>query len=62
MAKVNINQNKCTGCGACVDICPNSVFVMGDDGKSKVKNESACVACRACVGACPTEAITVEDD
>ena len=62
MAKVTVDQDKCTGCGACVDVCPNSVFEMGDDGKAKVKNESACVACMACVGTCPVEAITVVDD
>jgi len=60
MSEVIVDQDKCIGCGACVDVCPSSVFEMGDDGKSKVINESACIACMSCVGVCPTEAITVD--
>ncbi len=59
MAEVIVDADKCIGCGACVDVCPSSVFEMDDSGKSKVINESACVACMSCVGVCPTEAITV---
>lgn len=60
MAKVMIDKEKCTGCGACTDACPSSVFEM-KNGVAVVKDEGACVACRVCVDTCPVGAITVED-
>ena len=60
MPEVIVDQDKCIGCGACVDVCPSTVFEMADDGKSKVVAESACVGCMSCVNVCPTEAITVD--
>lgn len=60
MPKVTVDEEKCTGCEACVSTCPVAVFEMGD-GKAKVVKEDECIACHACEGACPTEAIKVED-
>ena len=37
-----VHKNKCTGCGTCVDICPNHM--------------QTCTLCGACVEACPHEA------
>jgi len=34
--KININKEKCIGCGYCASVCPE-VFELGEDGKSKVK-------------------------
>ena len=61
MAKVTVNEETCIGCGACVEVCPQGVMVMGDDGKAKVQNESSCIVCRACESACPVDAIKVEE-
>ncbi len=49
-------DDKCDGCGECVDICPSEVFEI-EDGKSVVINLDECVECCACVEACPLEAI-----
>ena len=52
-----VDNNKCTGCGACVDICPVNAV--------KIKNEKAliddkeCVECGACINECPNEAISL---
>ena len=52
---VNIDRDKCTGCGACVDVCPVNAITI-EDGKAVVSDE--CVDCGACVGMCPVEAIS----
>jgi len=53
---VNINKNKCNGCGTCVDICPADAIKIEQE-KAVVSDE--CVECGACVNACPNEAISL---
>jgi len=55
---VEINENKCTGCGECVSACPVEVFEIQDE-KSVPVNEGACVGCETCIEVCEEEAITV---
>jgi len=52
-----VDQEKCTGCGACIDECPSEAIEMDND---KAKVTDACVDCGACVDACPVEAISME--
>lgn len=60
MAKVEVDKDKCIGCGACTAIAPD-VFEFDDDGLAKaVKNEITDDVRTAAEG-CPTEAITVEE-
>jgi NAD-dependent dihydropyrimidine dehydrogenase PreA subunit len=62
MAKITIDEKKCTGCGTCVEICPMQVFELDSvKKKSVVKKESECIGCRACEVQCPAGAIKVED-
>ena len=61
MVKVTINQDKCSKCYTCLDVCPMEVFVKKDDGHVEPENEKECVACRACEAQCPESCITVED-
>jgi NAD-dependent dihydropyrimidine dehydrogenase PreA subunit len=53
-----IDTDKCTGCGVCVEDCPNEVLVMKDD-RSSVSDADECVECGVCVDNCPEEAITL---
>jgi NAD-dependent dihydropyrimidine dehydrogenase PreA subunit len=60
MYKVEVDQEKCIGCGECVDICPVDVYEMQDE-KSVPVNEAECIGCESCVEVCEQEAITVTE-
>ncbi|MBU0502726.1 MAG: ferredoxin [Candidatus Margulisbacteria bacterium] len=54
---VKVDQALCSGCGICVDLCPD-VFAWGSDGKAvAVKQESGNCNLEEIAGQCPTEAI-----
>ena len=50
-----VNNDKCTGCGTCVDICPAASIELAND--KAVVDASACVDCETCVDECPESAI-----
>ena len=55
---INIDKNKCIGCGICVDTCPNNLLYI----KSKVCkaiNEKKCDKSKGCEKVCPTGAIKI---
>jgi NAD-dependent dihydropyrimidine dehydrogenase PreA subunit len=52
-----VDQDKCTACGSCVEVCPVEAIVM--DEKAKVDADK-CVDCGACVDECPVEAISLK--
>lgn len=52
---ITIVEGQCTGCGACVEVCPTGALYLVD-GRAAVDN-ALCRECEACVSACPTEAI-----
>lgn len=56
---LELNQEKCVGCGMCLIVCPHSVFVM-EGGLSRIESRDACMECGACAMNCPVEAISVQ--
>lgn len=57
---ITIDEEKCTGDGECVNICPAAVLELEGD-KAKVVNADECLGCKSCEAVCPTGAITVTE-
>ncbi len=53
-----INDDRCTGCDACVAVCPTNVLDLISN-KSRVLRFQDCIQCEACMWACPTEALVM---
>lgn len=59
VATLKMNDEKCTGCGMCLDVCPHHVFKM--NGKNaRIVHRDACMECGACSLNCPAGAISVQ--
>ena len=57
---VNINEEKCNGCGACAAACHEGAIVM-IDGKARLIKEDYCDGLGDCLPACPADAIKIEE-
>jgi NAD-dependent dihydropyrimidine dehydrogenase PreA subunit len=56
---LELDTQKCTGCGMCLDVCPHDVFKM--NGKSvQIADRDACMECGACDKNCPAGALSVQ--
>ena len=49
MLKIELNENKCTGCKKCIDVCPMKISVLDQSFLSK----SNCILCGRCKKVCP---------
>ena len=56
---IKIDKEKCTGCGACADGCPEGAIQV-IDGKARLVSELLCDGLGACMGDCPEDAIIKE--
>ena len=56
----SINLELCTGCGICVESCPQDVFRMSEEtDKPFIAYQKDCESCLICELSCPEQAIYV---
>ena len=71
----HIDNEKCTGCGACASACPRKLIAIhpvdqkvhincssqarGPEAKAACGSQHSCIGCGICAKKCPEEAITV---
>jgi tetrahydromethanopterin S-methyltransferase subunit A len=61
--KILLTEDRCSGCGICLDICPQKVYeIKAVSGRKFAipKGEAQCSGCGACVTQCPQGAIAID--
>ncbi len=53
-----IDEELCSGCRICNDLCPYKAISFDEEKKISSVNEAVCKGCGVCVAACPSAAIT----
>jgi 2-oxoglutarate ferredoxin oxidoreductase subunit delta len=67
-ARISIYEQRCKGCGYCVEYCPRGVLKMGTELSARgyylavVDDDSKCLACGFCEIVCPEFAVQVSTD
>jgi ferredoxin len=57
---IHIDEEKCNGCGQCVNACAEGAIQLVD-GVAKLVSEIYCDGLGACIGDCPTGALWIEE-
>jgi ferredoxin len=57
---IEIDEERCTGCGECVAACAEGAIRI-IDGKARLVSETYCDGLGACLGGCPEGALTITE-
>lgn len=57
---IRIDEERCNGCGKCVDACAEGALEVRE-GKARVIKDLLCDGFGACLGECPQGALTIEE-
>lgn len=55
---IKIDQDRCTGCGKCLEVCPGSLLSKNEDTKAYIRYPRDCWGCTACLKECLAGAIS----
>ncbi len=65
MARVVVKEERCKGCGLCIEVCPKNLLAIGKNANSSgyytmiQKNKEECSGCSLCAVMCPDVAIEI---
>ena len=66
MSIINLHEDKCVGCNACVRVCPAldaNIAQMDENGHLRIRiDDEKCIKCGACISACSHKARYFKDD
>jgi len=51
-----VDEDACTGCGICVEVCPYEARTLNERKRIAEVNDALCVGCGGCIAACPSNA------
>lgn len=61
MKLFDIDQQKCTRCGICMEVCPTAVIEFKDKNSFPTpSNGKTCINCGHCLAACPHDALLLK--
>ncbi len=67
MAKVTFRDERCKGCGLCVEVCPKKIIALNKEllnakgyHPAGVTDPEQCIGCAFCATICPDCVIKVE--
>lgn len=65
MARIEIEEQKCKGCGLCIMACPKECLELSENFNERgvqypvMKKDAKCTGCASCALICPDARITV---
>jgi len=63
----HVIENKCVGCGKCVEVCPVEALSLVSKNSTKQKEKSVkiieenCLGCGVCIGVCKSDALEMDE-
>ena len=49
---LTVDEQKCTGCGRCLEVCPHAVLARTENRRIRIAQRDQCIECGACVRIC----------